>query len=851
MRDKKKDKEIIEFYKKHKEMREKNLIPPIPLTPEQTEAVCNMLISGNEEDIDWLKDLIVNRVSPGVDPSAKVKAEFLENITNGSVSAGNINKKEAIRILGTMLGGYNVIPLINALKVDDLAEDAFKALREVILIYDDFNTIKEFSSSNKFAKKVLESWADGEWFLNKPEMPEEIKVKIYKVDGEINTDDLSPAGNAFSRPDIPLHALSMGQSLFPDGIETIKKWREEGHIVAFAGDVVGTGSSRKSATNSLLWHIGEDIPFIPNKKRAGIVLGGVIAPIFFNTLQDSGALPIIVDVSKLSNGDEVVINTKKGEIYDLSGIILIDFKISPSTLTDEYRAGGRIPLIIGKALTGKARDESGLGNAEFFKTAINPVPEKGQKYTLAQKIIGKACGVEGILPGTSCEPLMTTVGSQDTTGPMTADELTELACLKFQTPLYLQTFCHTAAYPRQADIRTHKTLPKFTTERGGVSLKPGDGVIHTWLNRFLLPDTAGTGGDSHTRFPLGISFPAGSGLVAFAGALGFMPLDMPESVLVKFKGKMNEGITLRDVVNSIPYFAIKEGLLTVPKKNKKNIFNGKIIEIEGLTDITVEQAFELMDATAERSAAAGTIKLSEDKVEEYLRSNAALLNRMIEDGYNDPGTIRARINEIEKWLEKPELMSADEGSKYSAVLEIDLSEIAEPIVNCPNDPDDVKLLSEVSGTKIEDVFLGSCMTNIGHFRAAGKIWEGEKKNPEVRVYIVPPTRMDQEKLKSEGYFSLFNTTGSRIEVPGCSICMGNQLRVPDKAIVFSTSTRNFDNRMGNGAQVYLGSAELGAIVALKGELPTPAEYLKTIKEKIAPKEDEIYNYLQFDEEYSG
>lgn len=841
-------KNILENYKKHIQVREENNIPPLPLNPDQTKVICEMLKSGSD-NAGWLKDQLLNRVSPGVDPSAKVKADFLSRIVEGNISIPGISAAESVNILGTMLGGYNVKPLIKALDNKSLAEEAFKALSGTILIYDDFDTIRKLSSSSQYAQKIIESWAEGEWFMSRPEIPEEIKVKIYKVDGEINTDDLSPAGDAWSRPDIPLHALSMGKSKFPDGIGIIEKWRGEGFTIAFAGDVVGTGSSRKSATNSLLWHIGEDIPFIPNKRRGGVVFGGVIAPIFFNTLQDSGALPLITDVSKLKTGDEVILNTTKGTVKDSSGDLLTSFNISPSTLTDEFRAGGRIPLIIGRSLTLKARKELSLPDKEIFKKAENPVQAEGQKYTLAQKIIGRACGEDGVLPGTSCEPLMTTVGSQDTTGPMTADELKELACLKFQSPFFMQSFCHTAAYPRATDILTHKTLPGFITERGGVSLKPGDGVIHTWLNRFILPDTAGTGGDSHTRFPLGISFPAGSGLVAFAGALGFMPLDMPESVLVRFNGKMNEGITLRDVVNSIPYFAIKEGHLTVPKKDKKNIFNGRIIEIEGLENITVEQAFELMDATAERSAAAGTIKLSEEKVGEYLRSNAALLKKMIEDGYNDPETIRTRIREIEKWLENSKLMSADKGAEYAAVLEIDLSEITEPILNCPNDPDDVKLLSDLAGTKIEDVFLGSCMTNIGHFRAAGKIWEGAKRNPDVRVYIVPPTRMDQEKLKQEGYFSLFNTTASRIEVPGCSLCMGNQLRVPDKAVVYSTSTRNFDNRMGNGAQVFLGSAELGAIVALKGELPAPAEYFNIVKEKITPSGDDIYKYLQFDEEY--
>ncbi len=842
-------KDIIGTYIEHIKIRAKNNIPGLPLNVKQARAVCEMLKTGNGTDKKWLKDQLLHRISPGVDPAAKIKSEFLASIIDGLFVIPNITKKEAVNILGTMLGGYSIKPLIKTLKDGLLENEIFKVLSETILIYDDFNVIKDLSATNRLAKKIINSWADGEWFLKKPELPEKIKVKIYKVNGEINTDDLSPASDAWSRPDIPLHALSMGNSRFPDGIDKIREWREMGFQIAFVGDVIGTGSSRKSATNSLLWHIGEDIPYVPNKRRGGVIIGGVIAPIFFNTLQDSGGFPIITDVSKLYTGDEVEIDTRKGIIRDESGNTITTFQISPSTIPDEFRAGGRIPLIIGKSLTSKARKELGFKRTTVFKQIENPIPEKNQKFTLAQKIIGKACGVKGILPGTSCEPVMTTVGSQDTTGPMTADELKELACLQFKTPFFLQSFCHTAAYPRPTDIITHKTLPKFITSRGGVSLKPGDGVIHTWLNRFLLPDTAGTGGDSHTRFPLGISFPAGSGLVAFAGTLGFMPLDMPESVLVRFSGKMNEGITLRDVVNAIPYFAINKGLLTVPKKNKKNIFNGRILEIEGLDDITVEQAFELMDSTAERSAAAGTIKLSESRVTEYLKSNIALIKQMIKDGYKDEETLKIRIEEIEKWLLNPKLISADKGCKYKAVLEIDLSEITEPILSCPNDPDDVKPLSELSGKKIDDVFLGSCMTNIGHFRAAGKIWEGEERNPDVRVYTVPPTRMDQDKLRQEGYFSLFNKTSSRIELPGCSLCMGNQLRVPNKATVYSTSTRNFDNRMGDGANVYLGSVELGALVALKGELPKPEEYFKTYKEKIEPFKDEIYDYLRFDKEY--
>ena len=839
---------ILNEYKSHIEVRSTHGIPALPLNREQTKAVCGILTTAGG-DREWLRDQLLNRVSPGVDPSAEIKAGFLSDIVEGGISVPEITATDAVKILGTMLGGYNIATLIRALTNKALAEEAFRALAGTILVYEDFETIKNLAPSNKYADKLIRSWAAGDWFLGRPEIPDELIVKVYKVDGEINTDDFSPAGDAWSRSDIPLHSLSMGKNKFPDGISTIRKWREEGFHVAFAGDVVGTGSSRKSATNSLLWHIGEDIPFVPNKKRGGVVLGGVIAPIFFNTLQDSGALPVTTDVSKLNMGDEIRINTKEGTIRDLTGNPITSFELTPATLTDEYRAGGRIPLIIGRALTWKAGERLGLPRTGIFAEADNPVPADRQRYTLAQKIIGKACGVDGVLPGTSCEPAMTTVGSQDTTGPMTADELKELACLKFQAPLFMQSFCHTAAYPRSVDIHTQNSLPDFITARGGVSLKAGDGVIHTWLNRLLLPDTAGTGGDSHTRFPLGISFPAGSGLVAFAGALGFMPLDMPESVLVRFSGKLNDGITLRDIVNAIPWFGIREGLLTVPKKNKKNIFNGRILEIEGLNDITVEQAFELMDATAERSAAAGTIRLSEKMVSEYLRSNVSLMKQMIKDGYQSAVTLQARIEDMEAWLNKPHLMSADDGCEYAAVLEINLAEIKEPIIACPNDPDDVKLLSEVAGTKIDDVFLGSCMTNIGHFRAVGKIWEGEKRNPAVRTYIAPPTRMDREKLKNEGYFSLFNITGSRIEVPGCSICMGNQLRVPDKAAVFSTSTRNFDNRMGNGAQVYLGSAELGAMIALKGEIPSPDEYFNVFREKIAPSSEEIYNYLQFDEEY--
>jgi len=678
-------------------------------------------------------------------------------------------------------------------------------------------------------------------------MPEIIKVKVFKVEGEINTDDFSPAGDAWSRPDIPLHALAMGKTRFPGGIEEIAKWRAEGHQVAFVGDVVGTGSSRKSACNSVLWCIGEDIPAVPNKRRGGVIIGGVIAPIFFNTAQDSGALPLKMDATNLNMGDVININTAKGEVTNEAGEVVSTFEIKPDTVPDEYRAGGRIPLIIGCAVTKEARQALGLGESDIFAKTVNPAPKPGQGYTQAQKMVGRACGVDGVLPGSSCAPIMTTVGSQDTTGPMTADEIKELACLKFKSPMVMQSFCHTAAYPKPADVKMHATLPKFISDRAGVPLRPGDGVIHSWLNRLLVPDTVGTGGDSHTRFPIGISFPAGSGLIAFAGALGFMPLDMPESVLVRFKGEFNEGITLRDAVNAIPYWAIKQGLLTVPKKNKVNIFNGRILEMEGLPNLSVEQAFELTDAAAERSAAAGCIQLSEESVCTYLRSNVALMKKMIEEGYQDAETLQGRIDAVNEWLKDPKLIKADANAEYAAVIEIDLAEITEPILACPNDPDDVKLLSEVQGTPIQDVFLGSCMTNIGHFRAAAEIWRGEKFNPNVRTWVCPPTRMDQAKLKEEAVFAVFSAMGARLEIAGCSLCMGNQARVPDGVNMFSTSTRNFDDRIGNGARVYLGSAELGAVTTTMSKLPTPAEYLAVYKERVAPKKDEIYQYLQFDE----
>ena len=838
---------MIEAYVKAEQERQALGIPALPLTPEQATELCELLQNPPAGKEDFLFYLLTERISPGVDPAAEVKAQFLADITTGDKSSPLIDKVKAVQILGAMIGGYCVQPLIDALSNDALAEEAAQALSLMTYIYDAADQVIDLAGSNAAAKKVVESWANADWFSAKPQMPETIKVKVFKVEGEINTDDFSPASDAWSRPDIPLHALAMGKTRFPGGIEEIAKWREEGHQVAFVSDVVGTGSSRKSACNSVLWWIGNDIEGVPNKRRGGVIIGSVIAPIFFNTAQDSGALPLEMDVSNLNMGDVVTINTAKGEVTNEAGEVISTFKIKPTTVPDEFRAGGRIPLIIGRSLTDKARLAQGMAEADFFALPDNPTPEPGQGYTQAQKIVGRACGVDGVLPGTACEPAMATVGSQDTTGPMTADEIKELACLRFKSPLFMQSFCHTAAYPKLSDVKMHNTLPQFISERAGVPLRPGDGVIHSWLNRLLVPDTVGTGGDSHTRFPIGISFPAGSGLIAFAGALGFMPLDMPESVLVRFKGELNEGITLRDAVNAIPYWAIKQGLMTVPKKNKKNIFNGRILEMEGLPDLSVEQAFELTDSAAERSAAAGCIQLSEDSVCTYLRSNIALMEKMIEDGYQDPQTLRNRIAAVKEWLQDPQLIRADDNAEYAAVIEIDLAEVTEPILACPNDPDDVKLLSEVQGTQIQDVFLGSCMTNIGHFRAAGKIWEGNKFNPEDRIWICPPTRMDQSKLKSEAYFNIFNQVGARIETPGCSLCMGNQARVPEGVNVYSTSTRNFDDRMGNGAQVYLGSAELGAVTALQGRLPTPAEYLAVYQEKVAPHKEEVYDYLQFDE----
>ncbi len=838
---------MIEAYLRHEEERNAQGIPALPLSPEQTTELCELLQNPPSGKEDFLMNLFTERVSPGVDPAAEVKAGFLAEILKGAKSSPLIDKVKAVQVLGTMIGGYNVQPLIDALSDAELADEAACALSGLTYVYDAAEQVITLAKNNAAAKKVVESWANAEWFTNKAGVPETITVKVFKVEGEINTDDFSPAGDAWSRPDIPLHALAMGKTRFPGGIKEIAKWREEGHQVAFVGDVVGTGSSRKSACNSVLWYIGDDIPAVPNKRRGGVIIGGVIAPIFFNTAQDSGALPLRMDVTKLNMGDVITINTAKGEVTNEAGEVVSTFDIKPNTVPDEYQAGGRIPLIIGRNLTEQAREALGMGATDTFALPDNPTPKAGQGYTQAQKMVGRACGVEGVLPGTACEPIMTTVGSQDTTGPMTADEIKELACLKFKSPMFMQSFCHTAAYPKPADVKMHATLPKFIADREGVALRPGDGVIHSWLNRLLVPDTVGTGGDSHTRFPIGISFPAGSGLVAFGGALGFMPLDMPESVLVRFKGEFNEGITLRDAVNAIPYYAIKQGHLTVPKKNKVNIFNGRILEMEGLPNLSVEQAFELTDAAAERSAAAGCIQLSEDSVCEYLRSNVALMEKMIEEGYEHPDTLRKRIEDVKEWMKDPKLLKADDNAEYAAVIEIDLAEITEPILACPNDPDDVKLLSEVAGTPIQDVFLGSCMTNIGHFRAAAEIWRGQKFNPAVRTWICPPTRMDQDKLKEEAYFSVYSAMGARLEIAGCSLCMGNQARVPDAVNMFSTSTRNFDDRIGTGAKVYLGSAELGAVTTNLGKLPTPAEYLAEYKEKVSPKADAIYQYLQFDE----
>ncbi|HMA54213.1 MAG TPA: bifunctional aconitate hydratase 2/2-methylisocitrate dehydratase, partial [Acidobacteriota bacterium] len=735
------------------------------LTPQEVEEVCQGLESADTVKGAELRGLLEGRVSPGVDPAAKVKAGWLAAVAKGMVKSPAVSREDAVRLLGTMLGGYNVEPLVEALSDAPIAAAAAEALKKIILVYGRFESVLKLAASNPHAKSVLESWAAGEWFLSRPAFPDKLVLKVFKVDGEINTDDFSPAGDASTRPDIPLHAQSMGRKRFPGGNDLIGRFRAEGHRVAFVGDVVGTGSSRKSACNSLMWHIGEDIPFVPNKRRAGVVIGGLIAPIFFNTTEDSGGLPLMADVTGMKTGDVITLDFQAGVIHGPDGRETSKLSVKPATLKDEFRAGGRLALIIGRQLTARARKALGLGEAPFFTTVENPKPKPDQGYTLAQKIVGAACGLPGVLPGTACEPHMTTVGSQDTTGPMTADELKELACLEFQADLFMQSFCHTAAYPKPADVKVHQTLPAFMIARNGVSLKPGDGVIHSWLNRLVLPDTVGTGGDSHTRFPIGISFPAGSGLVAFAGALGFMPLDMPESVLIKFTGRLNPGITLRDAVNAIPYFAIQKGLLTVEKKNKKNVFNGCVLEIEGLEDLTGDQAYELTDASAERSAAACVISLKEERVAEYLKSNVALMEEMIKEGYQSADTLRRRIGACRAWLADPVLIKRDPHAEYKAVLEIDLAAITEPLVACPNDPDDVRPLSAVSGDPVQEVFIGSCMTNIGQFRAAARILD--KGAPAARIWITPPTKMDAAQLMREGVYSVFIGFGGRTEMPGC------------------------------------------------------------------------------------
>jgi len=838
---------MLEAYRKHAGSREALGIPALPLTAQQTSELCEILKNPPEAEKEELLALLIDRVPPGVDDAAYVKAGFLTAVAKEEIACAVISATEAVRLLGTMMGGYNVESLVDLLKSDDnaIAAIATKALSKTLLVFDAFNDVLELSNNNPYAKQVIDSWADAEWFTSRSKPAAEITVTVFKVPGETNTDDLSPAPHATTRPDIPLHALAMLESKMPDGLDTIAKLKEKGHPVAYVGDVVGTGSSRKSAINSVLWHIGQEIPFVPNKKAGGYILGNKIAPIFFNTAEDSGALPIECDVAQMNTGDVITIHPYQGEITNESGKVISTFPLKPDTIIDEVQAGGRIPLLIGRALTDKTREALGLEVSTVFTRPSIP-EDTGKGFTLAQKMVGKASCLPGVRPGTSCEPIMTTVGSQDTTGPMTRDELKELACLGFNADLTLQTFCHTAAYPKPVDINTHKNLPDFFSNRGGVSLRPGDGIIHSWLNRMLLPDTVGTGGDSHTRFPLGISFPAGSGLVAFAAALGVMPLDMPESVLVRFTGELQPGITLRDIVNAIPWVAIQQGKLTVSKENKQNVFNGRVMEMEGLPNLKVEQAFELTDATAERSCSGSTIKLSEETVAEYLRSNVALLKNMVARGYSDARTIMRRVAKMEQWLANPELMSADKDAEYADTIEINLNEIKEPIVAAPNDPDNVKLMSECAGDMVDEVFIGSCMTNIGHYRAAAKILEGAGV-VKGRLWVCPPTRMDEKQLREEGVYGIFAAAGARTEMPGCSLCMGNQARVEDNATVFSTSTRNFNNRMGKGAQVYLGSAELAAVCALLGKIPTVEEYMAVVKEKIAPFEGDLYRYLNFDQ----
>ncbi|HEJ9627254.1 bifunctional aconitate hydratase 2/2-methylisocitrate dehydratase [Proteus mirabilis] len=848
---------MLEEYRKHVAERAAEGVVPKPLDATQTAALVELLKNPPKGEEEFLLDLIVNRVPPGVDEAAYVKAGFLTALAKGETTSPLITPEKAVELLGTMQGGYNIHALIDALDNDKLAPIAAKALSHTLLMFDNFYDVEEKAKAgNVYAKQIMQSWADAQWFTERPALAEKITVTVFKVTGETNTDDLSPAPDAWSRPDIPLHALAMlknaREGIEPDQpgsvgpIKQIEALNKKGFPLAYVGDVVGTGSSRKSATNSVLWFMGDDIPFVPNKRGGGVVLGGKIAPIFFNTMEDAGALPIEVDVSKLNMGDVIDIYPYKGEIRNHETNELLEtFELKTEVLIDEVRAGGRIPLIIGRGLTSKARESLGLPASTLFRHA-KPVAESNRGFSLAQKMVGRACGRTGIRPGEYCEPKMTSVGSQDTTGPMTRDELKDLACLGFSADLVMQSFCHTAAYPKPVDVTTHHTLPDFIMNRGGVSLRPGDGIIHSWLNRMLLPDTVGTGGDSHTRFPIGISFPAGSGLVAFAAATGVMPLDMPESVLVRFKGKMQPGVTLRDLVHAIPYYAIQDGLLTVEKKGKKNIFSGRILEIEGLPELKVEQAFELADASAERSAAGCTIKLDKAPIIEYLQSNIILLKWMIAEGYGDRRTIERRITSMENWLKDPQLLEADADAEYAAVIEIDLNEIKEPILCAPNDPDDARLLSEVANSKIDEVFIGSCMTNIGHFRAAGKLLDQHKGQLPTRLWVAPPTKMDAAQLTEEGYYSVFGKSGARIEVPGCSLCMGNQARVADGATVVSTSTRNFPNRLGTGANVYLASAELAAVASLLGRLPEPQEYLDFMN-KVDETAEDTYRYLNFDQ----
>ncbi len=836
---------VLDTYRQHVKEREQQGVPPQALSTSQVEQLVTLIQNPPKGEDAFLVDLLTHRVPPGVDQAAQVKARFLASIAKGDIGTDLISDALAVELLGTMLGGFNIDALVDVLDNDKLAPIAVTALSKTLLMFDAQHDVIEKAKSNSFAKQVVDSWANADWFTNKPKLQTKITVSVFKVDGETNTDDLSPASEAWSRPDIPLHAQSMLISKMDNALGTIDALKAKGHDIAYVGDVVGTGSSRKSAINSVLWHFGKDIPFVPNKRQGGVVIGGKIAPIFFNTAEDSGCLPIQCDVSKMNTGDLIHIYPYDGKITNDSDETIAEFELNPVTMADEIQAGGRIPLIIGRTLTDKIREGLGLEPTDIFQRPF-VAKDTGKGYTLAQKMVGKACGVEGIRPGTYCEPRMTTVGSQDTTGPMTRDELKELACLSFSADLVMQSFCHTAAYPKPIDITTHSTLPAFIETRAGVSLRPGDGIIHSWLNRMILPDTVGTGGDSHTRFPLGISFPAGSGLVAFGAALGVMPLDMPESVLVKFTGEMQPGVTLRDLVNAIPYVAIQKGLLTVEKKGKKNVYSGVILEIEGLPNLKVEQAFELSDASAERSSAACTVKLNKAPIIEYLQSNITLLKWMIADGYNDQRTIQRRIDSMQAWIDNPVLMQADDNAEYVETIEIDLNTIKEPIMACPNDPDDVKLLSDVAGVAVDEVFLGSCMTNIGHYRASAKVLETFGKAIPTRMWVAPPTKMDEHQLTLEGVYSIFGKSGARTEVPGCSLCMGNQARVADGATVVSTSTRNFPNRLGKDAQVYLSSAELASVCAILGHIPTVAQYMEHMK-SIEPMAHDIYRYLNFDQ----